>query len=87
MGRKGNQLSVYLLVAALIFGSVNGYVLGLRTSQEMLTRMNQLESELALLKEEFTAYSGRDWHLSSAMVKPLIRTPLRWCATHLDPSI
>ena len=26
--------------------------------------MNQLESESASLKEEFIAYSGRDWHLA-----------------------
>jgi hypothetical protein len=58
MGRKVNQLNVYLLVAALIIGSVTGYVLGLRPIQEMLTKMNQLESELASLKEEFIVYSG-----------------------------
>lgn len=64
MGRQINQLNVYLLVAALILGGVTGYVLGIRPSQEMLTKMNQLDSDLASLKEEFIAYSGRDWHLA-----------------------
>lgn len=64
MGRQVNQLNVYLFVAALIFGGVTGYVLGLRPSQEMLTKMNQLESEVASLREEFITFSGRDWHLA-----------------------
>jgi hypothetical protein len=57
-----NRLNVCLLVAALILGGVTGYVLGIKPSREMLTKMNQLECELASLREEFTAYSGRDWH-------------------------
>ena len=64
MGRQVNQLNVYLLAAVLMVGSVAGYILGLRTSQEMWRELSQLESELATLKWEFTSFSGRDWHLA-----------------------
>jgi hypothetical protein len=63
MGLRLNQLNVYLLVAALILGNATGYILGIKTNPSM-TKMNQLESEIASLREEFNAYSGRDWRLA-----------------------
>jgi hypothetical protein len=64
MGCQVNQLNVYLIAAALIIGCVTGYVLGIGPRQAMLTKMDQMDIELASLKEEFIAYSGRDWHLA-----------------------